>query len=53
LGLKSVRGSTLAQNHRMQRVFEKNGFEQVGDGSIVSRYDNSRHTELFYERRRD
>jgi RimJ/RimL family protein N-acetyltransferase len=53
LGLKSVRGSTLAQNHRMQRVFEKNGFEQVGDGSIVSRYDNRRYTELFYERWRD
>jgi RimJ/RimL family protein N-acetyltransferase len=53
LHLKVVRGSTLAHNHRMQRVFEKNGFSQVGDGSIISRYDNRRYTELFYERRRD
>ena len=53
LNLKVVRGSTLAHNHRMQRVFEKNGFSQVGDGSIISRYDNRRYTELFYERRRD
>ena len=53
LGLAAVRGSTLAHNHRMQRVFEKNGFEQVGDGSLLSRYDNRRYTELFYERRRD
>jgi RimJ/RimL family protein N-acetyltransferase len=53
LGLKSVRGSTLAHNHRMQRVFEKCGFVEVGDGSILSRYDNKRYTELFYERRRD
>ncbi len=53
LGLGAVRGSTLAHNHRMQRVFEKNGFEQVGDGSLLSRYDNHRYTELFYERRRD
>jgi RimJ/RimL family protein N-acetyltransferase len=53
LNLQVVRGSTLAHNHRMQRVFEKNGFSQVGDGSIISRYDNRRYTELFYERRRD
>ena len=53
LGLEAVRGSTLAHNHRMQRVFEKNGFEQVGDGSLLSRYDNRRYTELFYERRRE
>ena len=53
LGLEMVRGSTLAHNHRMQRVFEKNGFVQVGDGSILSRYDNRRYTELFYERRRE
>ena len=53
LGLRAVRGSTLAHNHRMQRVFEKNGFVQVGDGSLLSRYDNRRYTELFYERRRD
>ena len=52
LGLEAVRGSTLAHNDRMQRVFEKNGFEQTGDGSILSRYDNRRYTELFYERRR-
>jgi RimJ/RimL family protein N-acetyltransferase len=52
LGLKSVRGSTLAHNYRMQRVFEKNGFEQIGDGSILSRYDNHRYTELIYERQR-
>ncbi len=53
LGLDTVRGSTLAHNQRMQRVFEKNGFVQVGDGSILSRYDNRRYTELFYECRRD
>jgi RimJ/RimL family protein N-acetyltransferase len=53
LGLKIVRGSTLAHNDRMRRVFEKNGFEQIGDGSLLSRYDNRRYTELFYERRRD
>jgi RimJ/RimL family protein N-acetyltransferase len=53
LGLEAVRGSTLAHNHRMQRVFEKNGFAQVGDGSLLSRYDNRRYTELYYERRRD
>ncbi len=53
LGLGAVRGSTLAHNDRMQRVFEKNGFVQVGDGSLLSRYDNRRYTELFYERRRE
>lgn len=53
LGLDAVRGSTLAHNQRMQRVFEKNGFVQVGDGYILSRYDNRRYTELFYERRRE
>jgi RimJ/RimL family protein N-acetyltransferase len=53
LGLLAVRGSTLAHNERMQRVFEKNGFVQTGDGSILSRYDNRRYTELFYERRRE
>jgi diamine N-acetyltransferase len=37
----------------MQRVFEKNGFVRVGDGSLLSRYDNRRYTELFYERRRE
>ncbi len=52
LGLEKVRGSTLSHNERMRRVFEKNGFEQVGDGSMISRYDNRRYTELFYERRR-
>jgi diamine N-acetyltransferase len=53
LGLKKVRGSTLSHNHRMRRVFEKNGFEQIGDGSLLSRYDNRRYTELFYERQRN
>lgn len=53
LSLKVVRGSTLAHNHRMQRVFEKCGFREVGDGSIISRYDNRRYTEIFYERRHD
>jgi diamine N-acetyltransferase len=53
LGLAAVRGSTLAHNDRMQRVFEKHGFVQVGDGSLLSRYDNRRYTELFYERRRE
>lgn len=53
LNLKLVRGSTLAHNHRMQRVFEKCGFVEVGDGTLFSRYDNRRYTELFYERRRD
>ncbi|MGB3634708.1 MAG: GNAT family N-acetyltransferase [Rubrobacteraceae bacterium] len=53
LNLKAVRGSTLAHNDRMQRVFEKCGFEEAGQGSIISRYDNRRYTELFYELRRD
>jgi RimJ/RimL family protein N-acetyltransferase len=53
LGLQVVRGSTLSHNTRMQRVFEKCGFREVGDGSIISRFDNKRYTELFYERRRD
>jgi RimJ/RimL family protein N-acetyltransferase len=53
LGLEVVRGSTLSHNERMRRVFEKNGFVQVGEGFILSRYDNRRYTELFYERRRD
>jgi RimJ/RimL family protein N-acetyltransferase len=53
LGLKTVRGSTLSHNERMRRVFEKKGFSQIGDGSILSRYDNRRYTELYYERRRD
>ncbi|MBA2346585.1 MAG: GNAT family N-acetyltransferase [Rubrobacter sp.] len=52
LNLEVLRGSTLADNDRMQRVFEKNGFEQTGNGAIVSRYDNRRYTELFYEKRR-
>lgn len=51
LGLASVRGSTLEHNYRMQRVFEKCGFERTGRGSILSRYDNRRYTELFYEHR--
>ena len=51
LGLEVIRGSTLSHNERMRRVFEKNGFELVGDGSILSRFDNRRYTELFYERR--
>ena len=53
LGLKKIRGSTLSHNVRMQRVFEKCGFVETGDGSIISRYDNRRYTELFYERHRD
>ena len=53
LDLAAVRGSTLAHNDRMQRVFEKNDFVRVGDGSLLSRYDNRRYTELFYERRQD
>ena len=53
LGLENVRGSTLSHNHRMQRVFEKNGFDQVGDGTLLSRYDNRRYTELFYQRQRE
>ena len=52
LGLLAVRGSTLAHNDRMQRVFEKNDFARVGEGSLFSRYDNRCYTELFYERRR-
>lgn len=52
LDLRMIRGSTLSHNHRMQRVFEKCGFTEVGSGSIISRYDNRRYTELFYERRR-
>ncbi|ABG05557.1 GCN5-related N-acetyltransferase [Rubrobacter xylanophilus DSM 9941] len=52
LGLRVVRGSTLAHNRRMRRVFEKCGFERVGEGSILSRYDNRRYAEVFYERRR-
>ncbi len=52
LGLAVLRGSTLAHNERMQRVFERNGFSRVGDGTLLSRYDNRRYTELFYERRR-
>ncbi|HEX5973920.1 MAG TPA: GNAT family N-acetyltransferase, partial [Rubrobacteraceae bacterium] len=39
LGLAVIRGSTLSHNERMRRVFEKNGFELVGDGSIFSRFD--------------
>ena len=53
LDLSTVRGSTLSHNRRMQRVFDKNGFAKVGDGMLLSRYDNRRYTELFYERRRD
>jgi RimJ/RimL family protein N-acetyltransferase len=53
LNLKVVRGSTLSHNTRMQRVFEKRGFREIGDGSIISRFDNKRYTELFYECRRD
>ncbi len=53
LNFKVVRGSTLEHNHRMQRVFEKCGFEEVGTGSIISRYDNRRYTEIFYELRRE
>ena len=52
LGLRTIRGSTLSHNVRMQRVFEKCGFVETGDGSLVSRYDTHRYTELFYERRR-
>ena len=50
LDLEVVRGSTLSHNERMRRVFEKNGFVQSGNGSIISRYDNRRYTELYYER---
>ncbi len=53
LGLRVVRGSTLSHNVRMQRVFEKCGFKESGDGSIISRFDNKRYTEIFYERWRD
>ena len=53
LDLQVVRGSTLIHNERMHRVFKKCGFTEVGDGSIISRYDNRRYTELFYERRRN
>ncbi|MBA3425310.1 MAG: GNAT family N-acetyltransferase [Rubrobacter sp.] len=53
LNLEVLRGSTLAHNDRMQRVFEKNGFEQTGDGALISRYDNRRYTELSYEKRRN
>jgi RimJ/RimL family protein N-acetyltransferase len=49
LKLQTIRGSTLSHNHRMQRVFEKSGFGKTGEGSILSRYDNRRYTELFYE----
>lgn len=52
LGLEVVRGSTLSHNVRMQRVFERCGFEEIGDGAIISRFDNERYTELFYEKRR-
>jgi RimJ/RimL family protein N-acetyltransferase len=53
LGLEVVRGSTLSHTERMRRVFEKNGFVQVGDGSLLSRYDNRRYAELFFERRHE
>jgi RimJ/RimL family protein N-acetyltransferase len=53
LDLTVVRGSTLAHNTRMQRVFEKLGFKEVGDGSLISRFDNRRYAEIFYERRRE
>ena len=53
LNLKAVRGSTLAHNTRMQRVFEKCGFREVGDGTIISHFDNRRYAEIFYERRTD
>jgi RimJ/RimL family protein N-acetyltransferase len=52
LNLDVVRGSTLVHNERMRRVFEKNGFVETGDGTLLSRYDHRRYTELFYERRR-
>jgi len=51
LGVEVVRGTTLAHNVRMQRVFEKMGFRETGDGSLLSRFDNKSYTELFYERR--
>ena len=53
LGLQTVRGSTLSHNVRMQRVFEKSGFREVGDGALISRFDNERYTELLYEKRRN
>jgi len=52
LGLEVVRGTTLAHNDRMQRVFEKLGFRRIGDGSILSRFDNKSYGEIFFERRR-
>lgn len=52
LGLQVVRGSTLAHNERMRRVFEKCGFRQVGSGTLISRFDSRRYTEIFYERQR-
>lgn len=51
LGVEVVRGTTLAHNARMQRVFEKLGFEETGDGALLSRFDNKSYTEIFYERR--
>lgn len=53
LDLDVVRGSTLSHNGRMQRVFSKFGFVETGNGSILSRYDNRRYSEVFYELRRD
>lgn len=52
LHLYVVRGSTLAHNYRMQRVFEKCGFVYVGEGSIISGHDSQRYTEFFYEYRK-
>lgn len=52
LGVDSVRGSTLEHNYRMQRVFEKCGFQRAGEGSMLNRYDNRSYSELFYEYRR-
>lgn len=49
LGLKRVRGSTLSHNRRMRRVFEKCGFVEIGRGSIISRFDNRRYEEIFFE----
>lgn len=53
LGMDVMRGSTLSHNYSMRRVFEKCGFRKTGEGSLVSRHDNRRYTELFYERRRE